>query len=125
MDSSALLKLVAPEPESAALRRELRRWGGLVSSELTTTEVSRAVMRAAPLLLPKIAVLLAGINHVVLSRARLQEAAVLQPPMLRTLDAIHVATALQIAARLGALITYDRRMATAATWHGLNVLSPS
>ena len=125
VDSSALFKLVARESETAALRRELDRWGRLVSSALTATEVSRALLRAAPALLPRAAALLADVDQLTLSRTLLQHAATLQPPLLRTLDAMHLATALAIGPRLGALITYDRRMATAATWHGLTVLSPS
>lgn len=120
-----MLKLVAREAETDALRRELRTWSRLVSSALAVTEVSRAVLRAAPVLLPRAAAVLAGIDQVAVSRALLQHAAILQPPLLRTLDALHIATALGIGPRLGALITYDRRMATSAAWHGISVLSPS
>lgn len=120
-----MFKLVAREPETAALREELDRWGRLVSSALTATEVSRALLRAAPALLPRAAALLADVDQLALSRALLQQAGTMQPPLLRTLDALHLVTALAVGPRLGALITYDRRMATAATWHGLTVLSPA
>ena len=125
VDSSALLKLITHEPETLALQQELGRWPRLVSSALALTEVSRAVLRAAPMLLPRAAAVLAGVDQFAISRTRLQDAASLQPPGLRTLDAIHVATALAIGSRVGALITYDKRLATAAAWHGLTVLSPS
>lgn len=107
------------------METELARWGRLVSSALTATEVSRALLRAAPSLLPRAAALLVDIDQFALTRAVLQHAATLQPPLLRTLDAMHLATALAVSPRLGALITYDRRMATAAAWHGLTVLSPA
>lgn len=119
------MKLVAYEAETPALRRELGRWTRLVSSALAATEVTRAVLHAAPGLLPRAAELLAGVDQLALSRAVLQHAAILQPPLLRTLDAVHVASALAIGPRLRAVITYDRRMETAATWHGLTVLSPA
>lgn len=125
IDSSALLKLVSYEKETPALQRELGRWPRLVSSALAATEVSRAVLRAAPTLLPRAAAVLAGVDQFAVSRGRLQHAATLQPPVLRTLDAVHVATALAIGPRVGALITYDLRMAAAAAWHGLKVVSPS
>ena len=125
VDSSALIKLIAQEPEAPALQRELGRWSRWVSSALAVTEVTRAVLRAAPMLLPQASAVLAGVDQFAVSRTRLQDAASLQPSGLRTLDAIHVATALAIGSRVGALITYDRRMATAAQWHGLSVLSPA
>ena len=125
VDSSALIKLITQEPEAPALQVELGHWSRWVSSALAVTEVTRAVLRGAPMLLPQAAAVLAGIDQFAVSRTRLQDAASAQPPGLRTLDAIHVATALAIGARVGALITYDRRMATAAAWHGLNVLSPA
>lgn len=125
VDSSALIKLITQEPEAAALQRELGRWSRWVSSALAVAEVTRAVVRAAPILLPQAAAVLAGIDQFAVSRTRLQDAASLQPPGLRTLDAIHVATALAIGSRVGALVTYDKRMATAAAWHGLTVLTPA
>ncbi|HEX6538676.1 MAG TPA: type II toxin-antitoxin system VapC family toxin [Candidatus Dormibacteraeota bacterium] len=124
IDSSALLKLVSSEGESAALRRELGQWSRLASSALSVTEVTRAVLRAAPSLMPVASALLATIDLVAVTRARLNEAALLQPPLLRTLDALHLASARAIGPNLGAVVTYDRSMAAVARFYGMPVLSP-
>jgi len=59
-----------------------------------------------------------------LSRTILHEAAALAPPALRTLDAIHLATALSIGDRTLDVITYDARLAEAARASGLTVVQP-
>jgi predicted nucleic acid-binding protein len=87
--------------------------------------VPRAVRRAAPELVAAAAQVVSQITIVepgVIVRAR---AAALDPPTLRTLDAIHLATALEVRAELQAFVTYDVRLAAAAEAEGLEVLAPS
>ena len=125
VDSSALLKLVTTEPESAALRLELGHWSRLASSAVIVTEVTRAVLRAAPSLMPVASALVSTLDLVALTRARLNEAGLLQPPLLRTLDALHLVSARALGTNVGAVVTYDRRMAAAANFYGMRVLSPA
>ena len=126
LESSALVKLVVAEPESSALRAYLAGQTSRVSSQLTRVEVLRAVRRAkrpqttlrrAEQALELIA--LTPVDEPILARA-----ASLDPPGLRSLDAIHLATALSLD-RLDALVTYDRRLRDAATDAGLTVASPA
>ncbi len=98
LDSSAIVKLVVREPESAALRRYLRRRRPLISSALAQTEVARALLTAAGSMLPA---------------------------NIRSLDAIHLATAQQLGADLARIVTYDDRMVRAAQTLGLAVAAPS
>lgn len=125
VDSSALLKLVSVEPETRALRRELGQWSRLASSALIVAEVTRTVMRAAPSLIPAASSAIGSVDLVAVTRARLQEAGMLQPPLLRTLDALHLASARALGANVGAVITYDHRMAAAANFYGLRVVTPA
>jgi hypothetical protein len=129
-DSSALVKIVRDEPESEALRAYLVD-ADLVSSELALTEVPRAVRRAAaldPLL--KLDVLLARASETLdavalqpLDRALLRAAGALAEPALRSLDAIHVAAAVDLGP-LDAFVTYDERLAAAARLSGLRTVAP-
>ena len=86
--------------------------------------MTRAVGRAAPALLPSAAALVAQITVVEPTEVVRARAAALDPPELRALDAIHLATALEVRAELQALVTYDARLASAATAVGLQVLAP-
>jgi len=124
VDSSAFVKLIATEPETAALRRALDGWSRIASSALLVAEVMRAVLRGAPASMPTASGLLGTVDLVGITRARLQHAGLLQPPQLRTLDALHLVSALAVGSRLGAVITYDQRLAAAAKWYGLPVLTP-
>ncbi|MDQ6747618.1 MAG: PIN domain-containing protein [Candidatus Dormibacteraeota bacterium] len=119
------MKLVMPEPESAALRGHLRQWRTRVSAALLCTEALRAATRASPLRLAAVRRQLGGVVLLDLDMALLERAGILHPPGLRSLDAVHVAAALSLGADLAELITYDSRMAVAATAHGLVVTSPS
>jgi predicted nucleic acid-binding protein len=126
-DSSALVKLVVTEAETTALRRFLAERSGsrLVSSALATTEVMRAVLREAPSAMPQVHALLGSLDLVTLSRDRLQQAGLLEPPSLRSLDAVHLAAALALGASVSDFVAYDERMLQAATWYRLPVSSPS
>jgi uncharacterized protein len=126
-DSSALAKLVVTQAETVALRRFLaeRPDSRLVSSALATTEVMRAVLREAPSAMPQAHALLASLDLITLTRDRLQQAGLLEPPSLRSLDTIHLATALALGSAVGDFVAYDERMLQAATWYRLPVSSPS
>lgn len=125
IDSSALVKLVAREDESAALRRFLRRGSPLVASALARTEVNRAVLGLGEQFHRRANDVLSRIDLVRVSSDVLDAAGVLQPAMLRSLDAIHLATAALFDATLSGLITYDSRMVGAAQSYGWTVSSPS
>lgn len=131
VDSSALLKRVFFEAESAALTSALRahvaEGSVLVSSALAWVEVSRA-LRAypesrEPVELGSLAdTALSGILEKPMSGEVIALARRLAPPVLRTLDAIHLAAALLIDADL--LVAYDQRLLEATTTHGIRTSSP-
>ncbi|MCZ6663380.1 MAG: type II toxin-antitoxin system VapC family toxin [Actinobacteria bacterium] len=125
IDSSAIVKLIVREPESAALRRFLKRRQTLVASALTQTEVSRAVLPLGEPFLRRASDVLDRIELVRVNRQVLRDAAVLEPVTLSSLDAIHLATAALFADTLGGLITYDGRMMEAAGSYGWSVKAPS
>lgn len=125
LDSSALVKLVLTERETVVLREHLRGYPALATSVLAMTEVARAVRRVAPDREADVHPALANLVLIDLSVDILERAAAVPPTTLRTLDAIHVATALTLAGELEALITYDARMADAARLAGLRVDAPA
>lgn len=125
LDASALVKLVVPEPESSALRAELTRWPRRVSSTLVRAELVRACARIDQAAHDRARDLLGGLSLVSVTDRVLDRAACVRPVSLRTLDAIHVASALALGETLGALITYDDRMADAAARAGLPLLAPA
>jgi predicted nucleic acid-binding protein len=129
LDSSAIVKLAVREPETAALEVELSRWSLRATSSITTIEVSRATARAREqqrsVLPPRdVAALLSTTVEMVLTDRVRQTASMLAPPGLRTLDAIHVASALALGTDLAAVVTYDVRMQRAAARYRLRVLAP-
>ena len=123
IDSSALVKLVVSEAESEALETFLAEEPDLVSSELTSVEVLRFSLRRGDEAVVLAQDALVGVAEFPISPDILREASTIHPRFLRTLDAIHVATALAIG-ELEGVITYDRRMAEAARANGLTVLAP-
>lgn len=127
LDSSALVKLVVTEPESRALMELLRAQPDRVSSAVALTEVPRALRRAGfgNRERRRARELLARVALVDTDRRILAAAAALEPPALRTLDAIHLATALAVREDLVALVTYDRRLRAAAERAHLDVLAPA
>ena len=125
LDSSAIVKLVAREPESTALRRYLRRRTPLVSSALARTEVQRAVLPLGPSGLQRAADVLNRLELIRINDRVLNAAGVLEPSELRSLDAIHLATARLLGDTLHRLVTYDERMSDAATQLEIDVLAPT
>jgi predicted nucleic acid-binding protein len=127
LDSSALVKLVVREPESVALLTFLREHGERASSTLALTEVPRALRRAGFGRVEgrRARTVLGGVALVDADRRILSAAAALEPPTLRTLDAIHLATALTFGGDLAALVTYDRRLTEAAERAQVEVAAPA
>jgi predicted nucleic acid-binding protein len=123
LDSSALVKLVAHEKESAALQDALAGVEALASCNLARVEIVRAARQKRPSVVEKARRLLASIELVQLDDELLDLAAELDRP-LRSLDAIHLAAALEIGDELEAFVTYDGRMAQAADALGLPVVAP-
>ena len=123
LDSSALVKLIAREPETAALRQELARWPRRVSSSLAAIEVTRTAQRLGARATPLAPRVLAGLQRLAIDPI-VSAAMSIGSPLLRSLDAIHLATAASIRADLGVLITYDRRMLADAGALGLPIASP-
>lgn len=122
LDSSALVKLVDVEPESQALKRHLAAHPSRVSSALSTAEVIRAARRHGPKAVRRARVILDQLDLLAVNPEVLDAAGMLDPLALRTLDAIHLASALRLEA--GELVTYDVRMARAAETVGLSAFSP-
>ncbi len=124
LDSSAIVKLAVRETESLALRRYLRRRQPLVSSALARTEVLRALLPAGDEAMTRGRAVLQRIDLVRVNDRILNAAGVLRPPQLRSLDAIHLATAHELGNDLSALVTYDDRMVTAAKQLGYRIVQP-
>jgi predicted nucleic acid-binding protein len=125
LDSSAIVKLAVREAESDALRRHLRRRRPWVSSALARTEVRRALLPGGDAAIAAGRQVLARCDLVRVNNAILDHAGALLPLELRSLDAIHLATAVRLEDDLGELITYDERMADAALALDLRVAAPS
>jgi predicted nucleic acid-binding protein len=123
LDASAIVKLARREPETPDLVEMVRRDPSLVSSALSWTEVVRAVRRVGGDKARAEAVV-GGVALVPVDDGIVRAAADLSPPSLRSLDAIHLATALSLADDLGQLVTYDARLADAASSAGLDVVAP-
>jgi len=126
VDSSALLKLVLSEPERPALEQALSRWPDRISSVLLPIECRRIVLRAGnpPEVVDRLEKELSGVTLIRLEEAVQTLAGAIGPPRLRSLDAIHLASALSIGDYPEAFVTYDERLADAAHAVGLNVLMP-
>lgn len=124
LDASAIVKLAVREPESLALRRYLRRRRPLVSSALSRTEVLRALLPSGNEAIARGRSVLQRLDLVRVNDRVLNAGAVLRPPELRSLDAIHLATAQQLGQELTALVTYDERMARAAKQLRYRVVQP-
>jgi uncharacterized protein len=127
LDTSAAAKLIQYEAESTALTVFLAEdlSDALVSSALLHPELVRAVGRRRPDLVPRAISLTKRVMTVPLSGQIVEQAATIGNPLLRTLDALHLATAVTVAEELTAFVTYDKRLAAAATDIGLTVAAPA
>ncbi len=124
LDTSAALKLVLDEPESAALVAHLdRQRPELLACWLLETELRRAAVREPALTQTAVSDLLTGVALHGTPASLFREAGLLPGPHLRSLDALHLAAALRLG--VDRLLTYDGRMASAARELGLAVLAPA
>jgi predicted nucleic acid-binding protein len=124
LDSSGIVKLVLAERESVALDAYLRGWSRRVSSAIARTEVIRAARTRGAEVVAQAREVLDHFLLIEVTDDVLDLAAELDPLSLRSLDAIHVATALHLGSDVARLVTYDDRMASAARAHSLVVDAP-
>ncbi len=118
------MKLLVAEAESDALVDELRsEQSTLVACLLLETELRRVVAREPALTQQAVTQLLRGVDLYELPPPLFAEAGLLPGATLRSLDALHLAAAIRL--EVESVITYDARMAEAATLLGLGVLAPS
>lgn len=115
------MKLVLREPEEGVLRAEMSKWDSYVSSSLLSVEAIRACSRHRSEYAQDAREWLFDLALLPLDDSVLDQATSLEPATLRSLDALHLATALSIRDDLGAFFTYDQRLAEAAESHGLPV----
>jgi predicted nucleic acid-binding protein len=125
LDSSAFVKLVVEETETAAVRaflsnNDARR----VSSALLRTEALRAGRNLGPDALATVREGLRRVDLIGIDDRILDAAGTLEPQVLRTLDAIHLATAMAVGDDLDVIVTYDERMIDAARLLGLSTATP-
>lgn len=129
LDASALVKLATHEAETMALEAHLAGFGARTTSRIATVEVPRALARKAPAERANAGVawteVVEGLVLIELDEAVAAAAADLAPATLRSLDAIHLATAKALGSELEAFITYDARLADAARAAGLTVVAPA
>src|SRR2546429_9734972 len=126
LDSSAFVKLFLPEPDPPVLTRYLASRPHRVSAMLLRTEVLRTAVRAtlSPQRMLLVRALLDSVSLVAADLTLSDEAGILHPPDLRSVDAIHLATARSLGTNLGALVTYDQRLAGAAASYAPPGASP-
>jgi len=127
LESSAAIKLVRDEPETRALTkwiRNLKPGEFLISSDIMRVELL-GNLGSKPELLPQAQVLLREVTLVQVRKAVLDQAVLSMGLGLRTLDAIHHATAVRMAPDLGGVVCYDKRLGAALQNFGLRVISPA
>lgn len=132
VDTSALLKLLVREAESAAIERELLKWSDLATSAITDIELFRAVARAreerpdavidGSLVLQGV---LAAAATIAFDDGISTAARRVEPVQVGALDAIHIASALSLGERLAGVATYDKRMQDALHLLGIEVIAPT
>lgn len=125
-DTSALIKLVRSEPESRALREELgRAKRQLVSSVLLSVEGRRAARRYGRLASARATAALTAITLLALDQPIIEIAGELEPPQLRSLDALHLATIISLGDHIECVYCYDTRLTDAARTLGIEVAQPT
>jgi predicted nucleic acid-binding protein len=125
LDSSAAAKLVVAEPDSEAMTS----WAAahetqVIASDVLRTELLRATRRSAPDRMQRARSVLDALTLFSLTSATFERAATLDPEGLRSLDAIHLAAALELGDELDGIVTYNERMAAVASLYGVAVISP-
>jgi predicted nucleic acid-binding protein len=125
LDASALAKLILDENESPALRRFLSDHSTLITSTITRVELTRAIRRAAPSQLSAAHRRMDSLVFLHLTESLLDSAGMVGAVALRTLDAIHLASALTVRSELDALVAYDKRLLDAASALGLPTACPT
>jgi predicted nucleic acid-binding protein len=126
LDASAIVKLVIEESHTLAIRDLVASTARLFTNRIAVVEVSRAVGRQSEVdASNQVSAVLDGLSMVEFDASIAASAAKLEPRGLRSLDAIHLASALLLADELRALVTYDTRLADAARAAGLSVLAPA
>ncbi len=125
IDTSALVKLVVGEAETVALRSWLEESDrDLVACDLARTELMRSVRRVVPDRALQARSVLDAVTLVDVTAAVFEVAGRLDPVGLRSLDAVHLAAALDLGDDLEGLVTYDDRLAGAAIANGVPVVAP-
>lgn len=126
LDTSAAVKLVVSEPHSKAMSTWANAHSdSVVSSDLLRTELLRTTLRGAPDEMPRARAVLDSITILTLPTPLFERAAELEPTLLRSLDAVHLAAALDLGDELDGVVTYDDRLAEAAKLHGVPVIAPT
>lgn len=125
IDTSALGRVLLDEPDKSAIKDALDSFDQVTASRLLRIELRRVGLKRG--LLDRAESLLADIALIPLEDQILTATETLTPASVGTLDAIHLATAVQLtkAGKLNALMTYDKGLAAGAREHGITVLSPS
>src|SRR3989442_12461886 len=123
--SSAIVKLAVAEKESPGLKRYLRRRAPVVVSALARTEVARALLPLGPAAVQRGHEVLSRVELIRVTDRILVDAGSLLPARLRSLDAIHIATMRQLGGSLRRVVTYDSRVAAAASAMGMTIVAPT
>ncbi len=125
LDTSAAVKLVVAERGSKALQSWLEgRDGQVVASDLLRTELLRVTRRAAPEQMVQARRVLDSLVVMTVPTSVFERAAMLEPALLRSLDALHLASALELGDDLEGVVTYDDRLAEGARALGVMVIAP-
>ncbi len=124
LDASAFCKLLKPEAESTALRQALEQEDAWLASEILAVEAGRVAQLTGGDAPERARDELARVVLAPLSETVRTAAATVPPSRLRALDAIHLATVLELRAEIDAVYAYDGRLAEAAKEHGLEVRAP-
>ena len=125
LDTSACLKLVVAETESTALRKWARQHtGSLFSSDLLRVEAIRTARQISDAAVAAVETVVDSLPLVALDADVCARAAGMDPLVLRSLDALHLAAAMTYADELDGIVTYDRRLAAAAEHHRVTVIAP-
>jgi len=123
LDASAIVKLAVDEEGAQAMRAAIAGWSRLLTSRVGVIEARRAIARRARVT-PAIEAVLDRVELLELDVVVARHAAAVEPATIRTLDAIHLASAELIRPELDAFVTYDDRLAEAARARGFGVIAP-